>query len=68
MLIGLFSVQFFVSIFGTSDMNRWTIIALSVVYIVLALVRFARLHEQTRQVIKDGTVTDYAKLDDEPAA
>ncbi|QIK65179.1 sodium:proton exchanger [Nocardioides sp. HDW12B] len=67
MLIGLFSVQFFVSIFGSSDMNRWTIIGLSVVYIVLALVRFARLHEQTRQVIKDGTVTDYAKLDDEPA-
>jgi cation:H+ antiporter len=66
MLIGLFSVQFFVSIFGTSDMNRWTIIGLSAVYIVLALARFARLHEQTRQVVKDGTVTDYAKLDDEP--
>ena len=48
-------------------MNTWTIIGLSVVYIGLALARFVRFHEQTRQVMKDGTVTDYAQLDDEPA-
>jgi cation:H+ antiporter len=66
MLLGLFSVQFVVSVFGSSEQNRWTIITLSIVYVVLAVVRFARMHRQTWRVLRDGTLTDYAELPDEP--
>jgi cation:H+ antiporter len=66
MLLGLFSAQFAVSVFGSSEQNRWTIIVLSIVYVVLAVVRLARMRRQTWRVLKDGTVTDYAKLPDEP--
>ncbi|HET7328739.1 MAG TPA: sodium:proton exchanger [Nocardioidaceae bacterium] len=65
-LLSLFGVQFFVSVFASTHVNRITIVVLSILYAVLAIVQFARHYRKTLQVIKDGTVTPFDKLADEP--
>ncbi len=66
-LLALFAIQFLVSVLGTDEQNRLTIVGLSIVYGVLAAVRFARRVRQTATVVRDGTVTSFRRLDDEPA-
>ncbi len=58
-LLGLFLAQFLVSVLGTDAANRWTIIALSIVYAALALVRIARHLPTVRGLVRDGLVTTY---------
>jgi cation:H+ antiporter len=65
-LLSLFLVQFFVSVLGTPEMNRITIIVLSCVYVVLALGRFALHRRTTRDLVVDGTVTSPEDLAQEP--
>lgn len=66
-LLSLFLVQFLVSVLGSTQVNRITIIVLSIVYGVLALVQFARHHRTTARVVKDGTVTPFERLPEEPS-
>ena len=66
-LLSLFLVQFFVSVLASAEANRITIVALSAVYGVLALGRFARQRQETVRLFKDGTVTPLEKIEDEPA-
>lgn len=65
-LLGLFLVQFLVSVLGTADQNRWTIIGLSVLYGVISLAIFAKNRGRLVQLVKDGTVTPFEELEREP--
>jgi cation:H+ antiporter len=65
-LLSLFMAQFVVSVVAPGDVNRWTIIGLSVLYGVLAAVRFVRHRHTTWQLVKDGTTTPFDRLDSEP--
>lgn len=65
-LLVLFLVQFFVSILFGQHINQITIIALSVLYGVLAIALFGWHYRKTWQVIKDGTVTPFDQLSDNP--
>lgn len=65
-LLGLFLVQFFVSIFFDQHINRVTIIVLSTVYIVLAVALFGWHYKKTWRVIKDGTITPFEQLSHDP--
>jgi len=66
-LLSLFLVQFFVSVFASAEANRLTIIALSCVYGVLAVWRFARHRHRTVRLVRDGTVTPIEQIEHEPA-
>ncbi|MDN5863798.1 MAG: sodium:proton exchanger [Gammaproteobacteria bacterium] len=66
-LLSLFLVQFFVSIFAGQQINQITIIVLSALYGVLAIALFSWHFRRTIQVAKDGTVTPFKKLANEPA-
>ncbi|MDN5849553.1 MAG: hypothetical protein L0H63_07905 [Nitrococcus sp.] len=66
-LLSLFLVQFFVSVFAGQQVNQITIIVLSALYGVLAIALFAWHFRRTIRVVKDGTVTPFNKLADEPA-
>lgn len=65
-LLSLFLVQFFVSIFFGQHINRTTIIVLSILYGVLALAQFAWYYRNTWRVIKDGIVTPFDMLPNDP--
>lgn len=65
-LISLFSVQFFISVVASQQANRITIVVLSIVYIVLALAQFAWHYRKTARTAKDGTVTPFERLAEEP--
>ena len=67
-LLSLFLVQFLISVFGSPEANRVTIIVLSILYGVLALAQFTRHYRKTARVVKDGTVTSFDRLADEPVA
>lgn len=62
-LLALFSVQFVVSITAPPSVNQVVIVALSVVYVVLAIGQFVRRRRQTVQVIRDGIVTPFSRLE-----
>ncbi|MGH3977774.1 MAG: sodium/calcium exchanger protein [Pseudonocardiaceae bacterium] len=62
-LLSLFSVQFVVSITAPPSVNQVVIVALSVVYVVLAIGQFVRRRRQTVQVIRDGIVTPFSRLE-----
>ncbi|MDN5871774.1 MAG: hypothetical protein L0H73_13760 [Nitrococcus sp.] len=64
-LLSLFLVQFFVSIFFDQQINRTTIIVLSILYGVLALAQFAWYYRGTWRVVKDGIVTPFDRLSDD---
>jgi cation:H+ antiporter len=66
-LLSLFLVQFLVSVLGTGTMNRYTIIGLSGLYALLAVVRLVRRRGQTTGMVKKGLVAPMDELSDEPA-
>lgn len=61
-LLSLFSFQFLVSVFGTNHWNRITIVVLSVVYVVLAVLRLAHRRRDVARVVKDGLVRDLGEV------
>lgn len=65
-LLGLFLVQFLVSVLGSAEANRWTIIVLSVVYAGAAVLRLVRHRSRTARLVKDATVTPFDRLSEEP--
>lgn len=65
-LISLFSVQFLVSVLMSEQANQTTIIVLSIVYAVLALAQFGWHFRKTARLAKDGTVTPFSRLSEEP--
>ena len=67
-LLGLFLVQFFVSVLLSSEANEMTIIALSIVYGAAAVAGFVRHARRTARVVRDATVTSFDRLPDEPEA
>ena len=67
-LLGLFLVQFLVSVFASSQANRITIIVLSAVYLLVAVVRLVHRRRDLLDVLRDGTVAPLDKLPTEPVA
>lgn len=65
-LISLFSVQFLVSVTLSQQANQITIIVLSIVYGVLALAQFGWHYRKTARTVKDGIVTPFERLSEEP--
>lgn len=65
-LLSLFLVQFFVSVFGSDQANRATIIMLSIIYTVFAVAQLVRHRRTTLRVVKDGTITPFENLAEEP--
>ncbi|HET7587887.1 MAG TPA: sodium:proton exchanger, partial [Gammaproteobacteria bacterium] len=65
-LLSLFLVQFLVSVMAGQHTNRFTIIALSILYGILAVWQIARHFRKVVRVTKEGTVTPFSKLADEP--
>ncbi|WP_237774496.1 sodium:proton exchanger [Actinosynnema sp. ALI-1.44] len=61
-LFGLFAVQFTASLVLSGDANRWVIVGLSALYIVLALVRLTLRYRDTGRTVKDGLVTPFDRL------
>jgi len=61
-LLSLFLVQFVVSVVAP-DLNEPTIIGLSILYAVLAIAQLATHWRRTVQVVKDGLVTPFSKLE-----
>lgn len=53
--------------FGTPEQNRYTIIALSIVYAVLAVIRIVQLRGSVQETVRNGLVTPFEKLDSEPS-
>ncbi|RCW46012.1 cation:H+ antiporter [Halopolyspora algeriensis] len=66
-LLSLFLVQFFVSVSAGTQVNRITIIVLSILYGILAIAQFAWNYRNTIQTVKDGTVTPFDQLSDDPS-
>jgi cation:H+ antiporter len=64
-LLALFLVQFLVSVLASSEVNRMTIIGLSILYGVLAVGQMVRQHKRTRKVVRDGLLTPFAELERE---
>ncbi|WP_448639800.1 sodium/calcium exchanger protein [Geodermatophilus sp. URMC 63] len=67
-LFVLFAVQFVGSILLPADADRVLVLVLSGVYVVLALLRFARHARTTRRLARDGTVTSFAELEERETA
>jgi cation:H+ antiporter len=65
-LLGLFLVQFLVSVLFSESVNQVTIVALSTVYVVAAVLILARKWRRTVQLVKDATVTSFAVIPEEP--
>jgi len=65
-LLGLFMVQFLVSVFAGDQANRITIIALSGLYVVLAVSRLVKRRRDLLDVLRDGTVAPLDELPTEP--
>lgn len=64
-LLGLFLVQFVVSITMSDDANRITIIVLSIVYAALAIGQLVWHRKKVVQTVKDGLVTPFSELEHE---
>ena len=62
-LLSLFMVQFLVSVLASAEVNRWTIIGLSVVYGALAVTRLVRRDRRTVKTMRDGLVTPFSELE-----
>jgi cation:H+ antiporter len=63
-LLVLFSVQFVASITASDQINRLVIYALAAVYIGSAIALLLRHRHQTARLVRDGTVTPFAKLNE----
>ncbi|MGH3751187.1 MAG: sodium:proton exchanger [Pseudonocardiaceae bacterium] len=66
-LLSLFSVQFVVSITAPPSVNQVVIIALSAVYVALAIGQLVRRRQQALQLIRDGLVTPFSELERAPS-
>ncbi len=66
MLLGLFSVQFLVSVMASERTNQITIVVLSIVYAVLAAIELVRRRHRVLDVVKDGLTRPPATLAEEP--
>ena len=64
-LLSLFMVQFLVSVLASAEVNRWTIIGLSVVYGALAVTQLVRRYRRTVKTMRDGLVTPFSELEKE---
>lgn len=67
-LLSLFLVQFVVSITAAEQTNQTVIIVLSVGYALLALGQFARHYRRAARVVREGLVTPFERLPDQPPA
>jgi cation:H+ antiporter len=65
-LLSLFLVQFVISVVGSPQANRITIIVLSIVYGALAAILLVRSRGQLVGLARAGTVTPFAELSDDP--
>jgi cation:H+ antiporter len=65
-LLSLFLVQFLVSVFAGAQANRITIVVLSALYVVLAVVRLVRRRRDLLDVLRDGTIAPLDQLPTEP--
>ncbi len=59
-------MRFFISVIASQQVNRLTIVVLSILYGVLAIWQIARHFRKAVRVTKDGTITPFEKLADEP--
>lgn len=66
-LLGLFLVQFVASITMSAEINQMVIIALSVVYAVLAIVQLAWHRKLVVRTVKDGLMTPFDRLEEREA-
>ncbi|HEU0127048.1 MAG TPA: sodium:proton exchanger, partial [Pseudonocardiaceae bacterium] len=65
-LLSLFSTQFIVSITMSQSVNQKVILALSAVYVALAIGQIIRLRRRTMRVIRDGLITPFPQLERVP--
>ena len=65
-LLGLFLVQFFVSVMFSERVNQVVILVLSGVYAVAAAVIIARHHRRAVRLVKDALVTPFDALPEDP--
>lgn len=65
-LLGLFLAQFLVSVLGTPQANRITIVVLSGVYILLAVGRLVHRRGDLVRVMRDGLVSPLDQLSEKP--
>ena len=65
-LLGLFLVQFLVSVLFSESVNQVTIVVLSTVYVVAAAVLLARKGRRTAQLVRHATVTSFDVIPEEP--
>ena len=65
-LLGLFLVQFFVSVLSSEEVNQMVILVLSGVYAVAAVVLIARSRGRAMQLLRDATVTSFDVIPEEP--
>ncbi|MDQ3664219.1 MAG: sodium:proton exchanger [Actinomycetota bacterium] len=62
-LLSLFLVQFVVSVAASPEVNKLTIIGLSIGYGILAVGQLARKWRRTIRVVKDGLFTPFSRLE-----
>ena len=65
-LVVLFTTQFLVSVFGSADANRITIIVLSSVYVLLAVGRLVHRRQNLVHVLRSGLVKPLDQVEKEP--
>ena len=65
-LLGLFMVQFLVSVLFSEEVNQMVILALSGVYAAAAVGLLARNRRRALQLVKDATVTSFDVIPEEP--
>jgi cation:H+ antiporter len=65
-LLALFLVQFLVSVFGSAQANRITIIVLTGVYLLAAVARLVQRRRDVAEVFKDGMVRRLDEVPSEP--
>ncbi len=65
-LLGLFSIQFFVSVLFSEEVNQVVILVLSGVYALAAVVILVRSRGLAVRLVKNATVTSFDVIPDEP--
>jgi cation:H+ antiporter len=63
----LFAVQFLASVLLPPEIDRWVVLGLSGLYLLLALVQFVRHRHELMRTTRDGLRTPFAELTDDRA-
>jgi cation:H+ antiporter len=63
----LFAVQFLASVLLPPEIDRWVVLGLSGLYLLLALVQFVRHRHELLRTTRDGLRTPFAELTDDRA-